>query len=235
MIWNRKNSLKLLFEKLHKEESRMAKDNTNKSFWERFAKIYTIFMAKNDVAYDMICENLKQYIDDRKVVLDLACGTGQITFPMADKSKSWKATDYSENMVNEAKRRNREEMKCRNLSFEVQDATNLTYESDKFDVVVVANALHIMPNPNLALNEINRVLKQDGILFAPTFVYEKGYSRLLIWFMEKLGFKTYHKWKKNEFIEYVSSHGFEVLNVSMVKGKPLSECVLVCEKKKGED
>ena len=62
----------------------------------------------------------------------------------------------------------------------IQDATKLTYESENFDVVVIANALHIMPNPDLALWEIHRVLKKDGILFAPTFVYEKGYFRLTI-------------------------------------------------------
>ena len=60
-----------------------------------------------------------------------------------------------------------------NISFSVQDATKLTYNSEEFDVVVIANALHIMPEPNKALAEIHRVLKPNGILFAPTFVYEK--------------------------------------------------------------
>lgn len=209
----------------------MTKDNTNKRFWERVAKIYTIFMAKNDDAYDIICNKLEEYIDDGKNVLELACGTGQITFRMADKSNFWEATDYSENMVNEAEKRNAEEVKYDNICFRVQDATNLTYERDKFDVVVIANALHIMPNPDLALKEIYRVLKKDGILFAPTFVYEKGYSRSLAWLMERVGFKTYHKWKKDEFVEYVSGRGFHVIDASLVKGKPASECVLVGSKK----
>ena len=65
----------------------------------------------------------------------------------------------------------------------------MTYEDEKFDVVVIANALHIMPQPEKALKEIHRVLKKDGILFAPTFVYKKGYSKFLIWLMEKPGLK----------------------------------------------
>lgn len=208
----------------------MTKDATNKGFWERFAKIYTGFMAKNDAAYDAICERLASYIDAEKDVLELACGTGQITFRMAEKAHRWEATDYSENMIVEAKKRNAE-VQCTNVSFRVQDATNLTYESGKFDVVVIANALHIMPNSDLALKEIYRVLKEDGILFAPTFVYEKGYYKLLIWFMEKAGFKTYHKWQQNEFVEYVSERGFQVMDASLVKGTPLLECVLVATKK----
>lgn len=209
----------------------MAGDNTNKGFWERFAKIYTAFMTKNDAAYDVICESLKPYIDSEKNVLELACGTGQITFRMAAESAFWEATDYSDNMIAEARKRNVGENVCDKVSFRVQDATNLTYENDAFDVVVIANALHIMPMPDLALNEIHRVLKKGGILFAPTFVYEKGYSKLLIWVMEKLGFKTYHKWTKEELTEYVSRQGFDIIKAPLVKGKPLSECVLVAGKK----
>ena len=77
-------------------------DNTNKGFWERMARIYTAFMSKNDTAYGQICKLSEQYIDSEKSVLELACGTGQITFLMAGKSGSWEATDYSENMIKEA-------------------------------------------------------------------------------------------------------------------------------------
>ena len=60
-------------------------DNTNKGFWERMARIYTAFMSKNDTAYEQICKLSEQYIDSEKSVLELACGTGQITFLMAGK------------------------------------------------------------------------------------------------------------------------------------------------------
>lgn len=205
-------------------------DNTNKGFWERMARIYTAFMSKNDTAYGQICKLSEQYIDSEKSVLELACGTGQITFLMAGKSGSWKATDYSENMIKEAEKRNQGEHKCEQLRFCVQDATNLTYEDEKFNVVVIANALHIMPQPEKALKEIHRVLKKDGILFAPTFVYERGYPKLPIWLMEKAGFKTYHKWQSKELKEYVGSEGFQVVGAALIKGKPLSECVLVAKK-----
>lgn len=208
----------------------MTKDNTNKGFWERFAKIYTAFMAKNSTAYEKICDRLEPYIDKEKSVLELACGTGQITFRMASKSHFWEATDYSENMIREAEKRNVSEHESEGIRFCVQDATNLAYEDEVFDVVVIANALHIMPEPDRALKEIHRVLKKGGILFAPTFVYEKGYSKVLIWIMEKVGFTTYHKWQKKEYAEYVSSQGFHIIDATLVKGKPLSECVLIGRK-----
>ena len=118
-----------------------------------------------------------------------------------------------------------------NAIFQVQDATKLTYEANCFDVVVVANALHIMPDPDAALAEIFRVLKNGGILFAPTFVYERGYNKLLIWLMEKAGFKTYHKWTRTEYVKYVSQRNFLVESDTLIEGKPLPECVLVARKK----
>lgn len=49
---------------------------------------------------------------------------------MTGKSGSWEATDYSENMIIEAEKRNQGEHKCEQLRFCVQDATNLTYEDE---------------------------------------------------------------------------------------------------------
>lgn len=46
----------------------------------------------------------------------------------------------------------------KSLSFEVADAINLPYADGSFDVVIIANALHVMENPEQALSEINRVL-----------------------------------------------------------------------------
>ena len=114
-------------------------DSTNKGFWERMARIYTAFMSKNNTAYEQICKLSEQYIDSEKSVLELACGTGQITFLMAGKSGSWEATDYSENMIIEAEKCNQGEHKCEQLRFCVQDATNLTYEDEKFDVVGICD------------------------------------------------------------------------------------------------
>lgn len=204
----------------------MKKDYGNKKFWGKFAIMYTGFMKKNDTSYKKLCELFEAYLSENMNVLELACGTGQLTFLLADKVRRWEATDFSEQMILEAEKRNHN----KKIHFQVQDATNIMYEDETFDAVVIANALHIMPNPDAALKEIYRVLKPNGLLYSPTFVYEEGYSKILIWFMEKAGFRTFHKWKTNEFINYVCTKKFLELEHILIKGNPLSECALICRK-----
>ncbi|WP_249030103.1 class I SAM-dependent methyltransferase [Tannockella kyphosi] len=171
------------------------KDNSNKKFWERIAKLYTAFQEKgNKDLYVSLCQKIKPQINENQEVLELACGTGQLTVFLANSSKHWIATDFSTKMVLEAKKR----FNTKKVSYEIQDATKLSYEDHMFDVVLIANALHIMPQPDEALKEIRRVLKPNGILIAPTFVYEAEINKVRLLVMEKIGFKTFYQWTSKE-------------------------------------
>ena len=56
----------------------------------------------------------------------------------------------AEGMIKEAKKGRYPE----NLVFEVVDAKHLPYKDDSFDVVIIANALHVMFEPEKAVKEI---------------------------------------------------------------------------------
>ena len=91
-------------------------------------------------------------------------------------TKSWIGTDFSEQMIIEAKKRGGGD----NLSFEVADAGGLSFANEKFNCALIANALHIMPKPDRAMREIYRVLKPKGILLAPTFLWKEGKERNIL-------------------------------------------------------
>lgn len=198
----------------------------NKQFWERFAGVYSYFMKTKARAYKALCKEIEEYISDTDDVLELACGTGQMTFHLADKAKRWTATDFSPKMIAVASKRN----KNLKVQFLVQDATRLVWEGNSFDVIVIANALHIMPNPDKALAEIHRVLKPNGILYAPTFVYGQKASKAFIWLAEKVGFHTFHKWTCAEYAAYVRQYGFVPCKHTLIMGKPLPISALICRK-----
>ena len=91
-------------------------------------------------------------------------------------------------MIAEAKRDNR----SAKLHFSVQDMFRLPYAEESFDVVIVSNALHIVPQPEKALAEIRRVLKDDGVLIAPTFTHAgNSFSgKVRAFFMKRVGFPS---------------------------------------------
>ena len=76
-----------------------------------------------------------------KTVLELATGTGLIAKNIVNSAAHIEATDASPEMIAEAKRDNR----SAKLHFSVQDMFHLPYADESFDVVIVANALHIVP------------------------------------------------------------------------------------------
>ena len=196
----------------------MAKDKSNKGFWQTYAKLYGPMMNfTGKGVYKALCEDIaKDWRGDEKV-LELACGSGQLSFLLADKCASYMATDFSENMIREAKKK--DDGSVKGLSFEVQDATDIKYEDESFDVVVIANALHIMPDPDSAMEEIRRILKPGGILYAPTFTQKEGKEfKPWIQLISRLGFKTYNKWSHDDLVAFVEKHGFMVESSDLIDG-----------------
>ncbi len=201
--------------------------DNNKRFWERVAKLYTPIQEKsNHRLYAAVIERCGMYITEHKRVLELACGTGQFTLPLYEKARYWEATDFSERMTEETQKR------CPFVHVSVQDATHLSHESNSFHVVLIANALHIMPEPDRALSEIKRVLCDDGILLAPTFVYEGRINRFRMWLTTQLGFKTFYKWTLHELSDYLEKAGFQVIETVLIPGSPLPEGFVAAKKQK---
>ncbi|MDK8074131.1 class I SAM-dependent methyltransferase [Alloscardovia omnicolens] len=202
----------------------------NKSFWNRIAKLYTRIQEKgNKQLYETLIKKIEAHLSDEQSVLELGCGTGQLSLPLAPKAKTWLATDFSKCMIAEAKKRE----KSSNLCFCVEDATALSFDSNRFDVVLIANTLHIMPKPKKALEEIHRVLKTDGLLIVPTFVAEEKIHRLKLWLMKRIGFRVFHSWKLAEFKAFICQNGFELLQCELLPTSPWPECFLVARKING--
>ncbi len=205
--------------------------NDNKQFWQRYALIYSQFMKSADKAYVEICQRIRPYINCEMKVLELACGTGILSFFLAENAKSWEATDFSENMISEAKAAQVKNKSIEGLGFSVQDATHLPYAEESFDAVMIANALHIMPEPEKALGEIRRVLKKEGLLFAPTFVHGEGVGfALRSGLIQLFGFKAFLKPTNAAFVEFIEKNGFRVIEHEQIGSSVAPLCCLIAKK-----
>jgi ubiquinone/menaquinone biosynthesis C-methylase UbiE len=97
-------------------------------------------------------------------VLDVACGTGLVSFPAAravGQQGALLGVDLSEKMVAAAQARVANEGTC-NLSFARMDAEALGLPDACFDAVLCALGLMYMPDPERALREMWRVLRPRG-------------------------------------------------------------------------
>lgn len=211
-------------------EDEIMNEKDNKGFWDRWAGRYDRLISGDKDTYAQILSRMKHRLNRNMVVLELACGTGILSVQLAGNVKMLEATDFSEEMIKQARQKNH----SLRLHFSVQDATALPYAPGTFDAVIISNALHIMPSPEKSLAEIRRVLKPDGILLAPTFTAAGSvFGRLKIRIMELSGFKVFHKWRPHEYLNFLRKNGFTVTD-SKVYGGILALTYAEAKSGKGE-
>ena len=205
----------------------------HKNFWDKNAGRYDRFMRKDRAAYDEMYELIRPVVK-AKTVLELATGTGLIAKHIVNAAAHIEAMDASAEMIAEAKRDNR----SAKLYFSVQDMFCLPYAEESFDVVIVSNALHIVPQPEKALAEIRRVLKDDGVLIAPTFTHGNStlQGRIKLFFMKLAGFPLNSRWSSADYLAFLRQNGWSVRKSAVLKGSfPLTyaECVKPAVKGRG--
>ncbi len=108
--------------------------------------VTTALCERIRAVYEKMYELIRPVVK-AKTVLELATGTGLIAKHIVNAAAHIEATDASPEMIAEAKRDNR----SAKLHFSVQDMFRLPYANQSFDVVIVSNALHIVPQPEKAL------------------------------------------------------------------------------------
>ena len=196
-----------------------------KTFWDRTAKIYDHFMKKDHKAYKQMYSLIYPVVR-HKQVLELATGTGLIAKHIVRSADHIEATDASQEMIEQAK----QGVKSTKLYFSVQDMFHLPYADQSFDVVIVANALHIVPEPEKALSEIRRVLKDDGVLVAPTFTHADNafFGKVKAFFMKLAGFPLHSKWASHEYLVFLRENGWTVQKSTVLRASfslAYTECV----------
>ncbi len=178
-----------------------------KKTWDIYAPIYERAMRADQQIYTFMYERIPAVIRDRDV-LEIATGPGLLAKHVAPAARTMLATDYSDGMIAQARKGG-----CpANLRFEVADATELPYADDSFDAVLIANALHIIPEPEKALGEIDRVLRPGGILIAPNFVEHRGTLLSRVWsgILALAGVRFEHQWTGAEYLAWLEDHSWRV-------------------------
>ncbi len=192
--------------------------NGKNMFWDKIAGLYDLFEnIYNRKVYTGTGKKVAEYINSEDEVLECACGTGAISIYIAEKCKKLIATDFADGMLNQASK------KCRhfkNVTFLKADITKLEFADNSFDKVVAGNVIHLLPEPEKALEELKRVTKTGGTIIIPTYInMSKGTGTIAVKFIEKLGASFKRQFNLESYKQFFADMGYSDVTYEVVDGR----------------
>ncbi len=144
-----------------------------------------------------------------KKVLEIACGQGALCFWLNTQQAEVWSSDFSKEAVEQTKaliQHHFDEPTAQRIT--LADMQNLPFDDNSFDVFISCETLEHIPDPDLALAEVYRVLKPGGRFYLTTENYLNftGLYRLL---EEKVRKK---QWCSGSFIQPIE-HFFTTFSV----------------------
>lgn len=187
------------------------------AFWQRMAPNYDRHVKWLGKSREQVIHHLREQLQGAERILDVGTGTGHIALSLADVVQEVDGVDPSPLMLQEA-RVKAEAKNLPNVRFSEQDAYGLKFADGTFDAVIISHVLHIIDRPDLALSEARRVLKNGGLLIAPTYCH--GLSRILSFIARNFLKQPVHfRFKPDDLVTLVRASGFEVFRCVVLQDK----------------
>lgn len=196
------------------------------TFWDRFAGLYDIAESLNGKVYRKLVSTTEELVPAGAAVLDVAAGTGELSFAAAKKAEKVVCTDLSMKMLEVAQKKAKKR-EVDNIEFEVRNIYDLKDTDETYDVVIAGNVLHLLDEPEKAVTELWRVTKKGGRLLLPTFMNEK--KTFLIEIYKKIGFKPATNYSPERYCKMLAGCKLGRVKVKNIKGM-VPCCYAVIEK-----
>jgi len=191
-----------------------------RKFWNSKARGYDKIVNKFFLKiYEIVIENLIQDTSQSQKLLEVATGTGILAIQLSSHVSHVTAVDISPEMLQVAKEKVSKD-KINNIDFRIADVCNLEFADKSFDTIVASNVLHLLFQPELALQELRRVLSDSGRIIIPTFCHGANLkSRILSGILSLLGQKTKSRWNQKSFMAFVENNGFKITKNVFINDK----------------
>ena len=200
-------------------------DNTRKHDWNEFS-------------------NIIPYLKENVKIADIGCGNGRFLSFLKKIDFLFKYTgiDNNEKFINICREKYKEK-------FIIGDHLDIPIETKSQDIVVSIASLHHIPSIKLklkAIEELNRILKQDGILFLSVWnLFQKKYKKYIIKAFFRYIFSfgkydardTFIPWGKKKILRYYYAFKTKELekmlkekNFSIIKKETGNNITFICKK-----
>ena len=140
-------------------------------------------------------------------ILDVGCGEGVLTAQWADKLGDKRIVGID---LDDPKLKAEWDKRQRgNLEYRVEDATNLSYGDNEFDMSTAIEVLEHVPDPERTVSEMARVAKRWVLVSVPREPLWRGLNMARGAYWKDLGNTPGHvnHWSKRSFVTMLSRHG----------------------------
>jgi 2-polyprenyl-6-hydroxyphenyl methylase/3-demethylubiquinone-9 3-methyltransferase len=124
-----------------------------------------LLRAENALRAPWLMEKVRTYRREKCHILDIGCGAGLLSNPLAEEGHSVVGIDLSSTSLEQAKKQDR----TGTVHYLQAAAESLPFAAETFDVVVAMDLLEHVPDPQKVIQEASRVLKPEGLFFFHTF------------------------------------------------------------------
>jgi ubiquinone/menaquinone biosynthesis C-methylase UbiE len=184
-------------------------------FWSRIAGVYDLIeTVYNGKANARTTDYVASLMDKDDRVLECACGTGMFSVKIAPRVRALTATDFSDGMLKKTRKKCR---KLENIKVENGDITNLNYGDGQFDKAVAANVVHLLDDPQKAIDELRRVVKPGGTIVIPTYIHFKKSKAAELFNKAGAGFKRH--FDENTYKDFFRDMGIENVKYQVCEGR----------------
>lgn len=202
-------------------------------FWDRVAGVYDLFVnIYNRKVHEELKGTVAAEISEEDIVLECACGTGMLTEVIAPRCRQITATDFSEKMLRQTRK------KCRmysNVSVRHADILNLEDANHSYDVVVAANVIHLLDEPLKALGEIDRVCRPGGKIIIPTYMNKEktGEASQFSKTVGKAGADFKQAFTLTTYKQFFANAGYEDVRYYMIHGRVPCAVAVITKRSEG--